>query len=192
MIIMKNSVVRTMQDAHPIMWKTLAAYLCKMKGGRCDSVPKISLPCILVTAMGSFAGLGLVAALADYYGLPLLLPSFGASAALLYAACHLPMAQPRNVLGGHVISAFIGVSVYRMFGNAWWVIPLGVTLAIIVMTITYTLHPPGGATAFLAIYTGQDFSFVVSPVGLGILCLLIIALLINNISSQRKYPNYWY
>ncbi len=189
---MKNSVERTMQDTYPFIWKTLAVYLCKMKGGHCASMPKISFSNIFVTALGSFAGLGLVAALADHYNLPLLLPSFGASAALLYAACHLPMAQPRNVLGGHVISAFIGVSVYWLFGNAWWVIPLGVTLAIIVMTLTYTLHPPGGATAFLAIYTGQGYSFIVSPVGLGIICLLIIALLVNNISSQRKYPDYWY
>ncbi|AGL01603.1 HPP family protein [Desulfoscipio gibsoniae] len=189
---MKNSLERAMQDTYPSKWKTLTAYLCKMKGGHCTSIPKISLSSILITAMGSFAGLGLVAALADHYGLPLLLPSFGASAALLYAACHLPMAQPRNVLGGHVISAFIGVLVYRLFGYAWWVIPLGVTLAIIVMTLTYTLHPPGGATAFLAIYTHQDFSFILSPVGLGIICLLVIALLVNNISSERKYPDYWY
>lgn len=145
-----------------------------------------------VTALGSFLGLGMVAALADYCGLPLLLPSFGASAALLYAACHLPMAQPRNVLGGHVISAFIGVSVYWLFGDAWWAIPLGVTLAIVVMILTYTLHPPGGATAFLAIYTGQDFNFIITPVALGISCLIIIALLVNNLSSQRKYPVYWY
>ncbi len=189
---MKSLVVRTMQDTYPSVWRTLALYLCKMKGGRCASISKISLSSIIITALGSFTGLGVVAALADHYRLPLLLPSFGASAALLYAACHLPMAQPRNVLGGHVISAFIGVLSYEMFGNAWWVIPLGVTLAIIAMTVTYTLHPPGGATAFLAIYTGQDFGFIVSPVGLGIICLLIIALLVNNISSHRRYPDYWY
>lgn len=188
---MKISVERTSRDTYPIR-KILIAYLCKMKGGNCSGMPKISSTSIFITTLGSFAGLGLVAVLADHYGMPLLLPSFGASAALLYGACHLPMAQPRNVLGGHLISAFIGVSVYWLFGNAWWTIPLGVTLAIVAMTLTYTMHPPGGATAFLAIYTGQDFSFVLLPVGLGILCLIIIALLVNNISSQRKYPDYWY
>ncbi|AGL00339.1 HPP family protein [Desulfoscipio gibsoniae] len=170
----------------------LFTYLCKMKGGKCASLPKMSLSGLLCTALGSFVGIGLVAALSDIYKLSLLLPSFGASAVLLYAACHVPMAQPRNVIGGHLISAFMGVLVYQMFGDAWWTIALGVTLAIMAMTVTYTLHPPGGATAFLAVYTGQDFGFIMSPVGVGALCLICIALLVNNLSGERKYPDYWY
>lgn len=183
------------QDCCPAQIKArekLLNYLCKMKGGKCPNLPKISRSGLLCSALGSFAGIGLVAILSDIYKLPLLLPSFGASAVLLYAACHVPMAQPRNVVGGHMISAFTGVLVYQMFGDAWWAIALGVTLAIVAMTATYTLHPPGGATAFLAVYTGQDFGFIISPVGAGALCLVIIALLVNNLSSERKYPDYWY
>ena len=167
-------------------------YLCKMKGGKCSALPKISLTSLLVTSLGSFAGIGLVTLLATYYKLPLLLPSFGATAVLLYGACHVPMAQPRNVIGGHLISAFAGVTTYQLFGNLWWSITLGVTISIIMMTITHTLHPPGGATAFVAVYTGQNYSFIFSPVGIGVTCLVLIAVIINNISSQRKYPDYWY
>lgn len=170
----------------------LLRYLCKMKGGKCTSLPKVSWSGLLCSVLGSFMGVGLLTLLSDIYKLPLLLPSFGASAALLYGACHLPMAQPRNVIGGHLISAFTGVLVYQIFGDAWWAITLAVTMAIVIMTVTYTLHPPGGATAFLAVYTGQDFGFIMSPVGVGALCLVCIALLVNNLSSERKYPNYWY
>ena len=167
-------------------------YLCKMKGGKCSALPKISLTSLLVTSIGSFAGIGLVTLLATYYNLPMLLPSFGASAVLLYGACHVPMAQPRNVIGGHLMSAFAGVTAYQLFGNSWWAITLGVTISIILMTITNTLHPPGGATAFVAVYTSQNYGFIFSPVGIGVVCLVIIAVIINNISSQRKYPDYWY
>ncbi|MCL6478642.1 MAG: HPP family protein [Peptococcaceae bacterium] len=170
----------------------LKKYFCKMKGGNCAAPPKISLPGLLFTALGSFTGIGLVAVLSAHYSLPLLLPSFGASAVLLYAACHVPMAQPRNVLGGHLISAFMGVSVYQLLGDGWWAIALGVTSAILAMVVTHTLHPPGGATAFVAVYTGQNFDFVVSPAGLGALFLIIVALLINNLSGERRYPDYWF
>ncbi|MFZ5633334.1 MAG: HPP family protein [Bacillota bacterium] len=163
-----------------------------MKGGKCSSPAKISLSGLFVTALGSFFGIGLVAILSAHYSLPLLLPSFGASAVLLYAACHVPMAQPRNVIGGHLISAFMGVLVYQLFGDDWWALAMGVTSAIVVMTVTHTLHPPGGATAFVAVYTGQNFGFILSPVGLGAVLLIAVAILVNNLSGERKYPDYWY
>ncbi|HBX23358.1 MAG TPA: HPP family protein [Desulfotomaculum sp.] len=188
----KESNEQTKQDSTPTTGESFKNYFCKMKGGRNQNLPAMSLSGLLVTALGSFAGVGLVTLLSIYYQLPLLLPSFGASAVLLYAACSVPMAQPRNVIGGHVISALVGVIVYQLMGDAWWAITLGVTLAILAMTVTYTLHPPGGATAFMAVYNGQDFSFILSPVGLGALCLVLIAVLVNNLSRERKYPYYWF
>lgn len=169
----------------------LKIYLCKMKGGKCSKPPEFSASTLFVTSLGSFAGIGILAILSSYYNLPLLLPSFGATAVLLYAACNVPMAQPRNVFGGHVISALSGVLVYQLFGYTWWAITIGVTVAILAMAVTHTLHPPGGATAFVAVYTGQDLSFVLSPVGLGAICLILVALFVNNLSPERKYPDYW-
>lgn len=168
------------------------AYLCKMRGCRCQNLTKANIGEVCISALGSFLGLGLVGLLSELYKLPLLLPSFGASAVLLYAACHVPMAQPRNVIGGHLVSAFVGVLVYQVFGNEWWVVALGVTLAITTMVLTHTLHPPGGATAFVAVYNGQGLGFIISPVGIGAICLVLIALMVNNLSKQRKYPDYWF
>ncbi|MDA8233537.1 MAG: HPP family protein [Clostridia bacterium] len=105
---------------------------------------------IFWTALGSFAGIAVVAFLTTRFRIPLLVPSFGASAVLLYAACHVPMAQPRNVIGGHFISALMGVGISYLTGLSWWSLALGVTFAIIGMMLTGTLHPPGGATAFVA------------------------------------------
>ncbi len=102
------------------------------------------------------------------------------------------MAQPRNVIGGHLVSATAGVVVYQWLGNQWWTIALAVTLAIFFMNMTHTLHPPGGATAFVAVYTGQNFDYILSPVGLGAFLLVLIAVLVNNCSSQRKYPEFWF
>ena len=168
------------------------AYICKMRGGRCTSLPRLPAGEIIISALGSFLGIGLVGILSELYDNKLLLPSFGASAVLLYGACHVPMAQPRHVIGGHLLSACAGVTVYQIFGNGWWALALGVTLAIVAMAVTNTLHPPGGATAFVAVYSGQDYGFILSPVGIGAFCLIAIALLVNNLSQGRRYPSYWY
>lgn len=142
----------------------------------------------LQTAAGSFLGISLVAWLTYYFKISLLAPSFGATAVLIYAACHVPMAQPRNVIGGHIISAALGVATFQLFGLVWWSIALGVTLAITAMVFTGTLHPPGGATAFVAVYTGQDFTFVFTPIAVGATLLVLVALVTNNLGKKRRYP----
>jgi len=171
--------------------RALKAYFGKMRCAGSCNLPRTSLDEIFFSSLGTFLGIGPIALLSLHYGVPLLIPSFGASAALLYAACHAPLAQPRNVLGGHVFSALAGVAVYRFFGNDWWAVTLAVMLAIVIMMATGTMHPPGGATAFVAVFNGQGLGFVLAPVALGSVLLILVAILVNNLHSARKYPHYW-
>nr|WP_051498679.1 HPP family protein [Moorella thermoacetica] len=76
------------------------------------------------------------------YKMPLLVLSFGASAVLIYGVPDVPLAQPRNVVGGHIISAATGISIYYFFGMTWWSAALATFLAIVLMLITGTVHPP--------------------------------------------------
>ena len=74
---------------------------------------------------------------------------------------------------------------------------VAVSFAIMLMHATKTLHPPGGATALIAVIGGKGiyklgFLYALMPAGLGALILLIIALLVNNISKERKYPEFWW
>jgi len=129
--------------------------------------------------------------------LTLIIGSFGASAVLVYGAIKSPLAQPRNLIGGHIISGFVGVACYQLFGDViWMAAALGVSLAIVAMLATKTVHPPGGATALIAVIGGKKihdlgFLYVLLPAGAGALILLIVALLVNNLSKNRKYPEYW-
>lgn len=61
------------------------------------------------------------------------------------------------------------------------------------MQITKTLHPPGGATALIAVIGTEKvkalgYMYVLSPVFTGVLILLIVALVFNNITKHRRYP----
>lgn len=129
----------------------------------------------LAVGIKSFLGMAIIAGVAYLYNLPLLFPSLGASAVLLYAVENSPMAKPRNVIGGHLVSAFIGVNINHLIGNQWWALAIGISLAIMAMMLTNTLHPPGGATAFVAIYTTQNLSFVFTPVLVGAVMLTVLS-----------------
>jgi CBS-domain-containing membrane protein len=130
--------------------------------------------------------------------LSLLIGSFGASAVLLYGAVRSPLAQPRNLMGGHVLSAFIGVSAQLLLGGTpWLAAAAAVSVAIAIMHLTRTLHPPGGATALIAVIGGDSvhqlgYLYVLVPAALGASVMLVIALLVNNIPKTRRYPEFWF
>ncbi len=176
-------------------------FLMKIKGGA-KSPPGVGIAEVLWAWLGSSAGIAICAYLSAKYFEPrdmsLLIGSFGASAVLVYAAIKSPLAQPRNLIGGHILSGLVGVLCYKFFGGTLWVAAaMSVSLAIVVMLWTKTLHPPGGATALIAVIGGEKvhalgFLYALVPAGLGAVILLIIALLVNNLSKARKYPEYWF
>lgn len=126
--------------------------------------------------------------------LSLVIGSFGASAVLIYGAVNSPLSQPRNLIGGHILSAIVGVLAFKLFsGNIWFCAAFAVATSILVMQLTLTLHPPGGATALIAVIGSEQihdlgFLYVLVPVASGSFLLLIIAVVINNIPKNRKYP----
>lgn len=148
--------------------------------------------------LGAFLGIGLISFIQTLFLSDLenifLIGSFGASSVLIYGAVESPMAQPRNLIGGHVVSAIVGVTINMILPDVVWLTaPLAVSLSIVCMQYTKTLHPPGGATALIAVIGTEKiqelgYLYVLSPVLSGTLLLLIIALIFNNISKSREYP----
>jgi len=148
--------------------------------------------------MGAFVGIGIIAYL-QYDAFPkedfvFLIGSFGASCVLVYGVIQSPLAQPRNLIGGHVISAFVGVTAAKLFPDMIWLASaFAVSSAIVLMQITKTLHPPGGATSLIAV-TGSPailklgYWYVLSPVLSGAMILLVVALIFNNMTPNRQYP----
>ncbi|WP_109694383.1 HPP family protein [Chitinophaga deserti] len=150
--------------------------------------------------LGAFLGVGLIGMINHFY-LPardnlFVLGSFGASAVLIYGHTQSPLAQPRNVLGGHVLSAITGVTLcYLIPWPEWeWLAgALAVACSIVVMQMTKTIHPPGGATALLAVagsakIRALGYLYVLTPVASGVVLLLLVAWMVNNIPGNRSYP----
>jgi len=150
------------------------------------------------TFLGAFFGIGIIGFISSKYFVLndnlFLIGSFGASSVLIYGSINSPLAQPRNLIGGHIVSAIIGVTVHKLIPNEIWLSSaLAVALSIVFMQITKTLHPPGGATALIANIGSEKikalgYIYVLSPVLTGVLILFLVALIFNNITSNRRYP----
>lgn len=156
------------------------------------------------TFVGSFSGISLIGLLnhsvLDLQDTLFLIGSFGASSVLVYGVINSPLAQPRNLIGGHILSAIVGVTVSMFVPLPLWAnAGLAVSLSIVVMQMTKTLHPPGGATALIAVIGSPEikslgYMYVITPIATGVLILLIVALIVNNLTVNRKYPlnREWY
>lgn len=177
-------------------------YLQKMRGTTRGSPPRVSNAEVLWSWVGGFLGIGAVA-LASRVLLTgvdhgLMIGSLGASAVLVFGAPRSPLAQPRNLVGGHVLSALVGVACWHAFpGSEGLAAALAVSTAIALMHLTRTLHPPGGATALIAVVGsnqihGLGLLYAAAPAGAGALILLAVGLLVNNLPPNRRYPEVWW
>jgi CBS domain-containing membrane protein len=136
--------------------------------------------------------------LVDYIdlGLPfkmLVLASMGATAFLLFVAPHSPLAQPWPVIGGHVISAFIGVACAHSISGPSLATAVAVFLSVFMMYQMHCLHPPSAATAMIAVLGGPEvhamgWQFCYEVVALNAVIMVLLALILNNLVRGRQYP----
>lgn len=148
------------------------------------------------TSVAAFVGIAAIG-LVDRLGLPGLDPVFlvgslGATAVILFGAPDSPMAAPRAVLVGHVVSALLGVACFRLFGaSPWFSGALAVALSIAVMQRTGTLHAPGGATALIANIGPErvkalGFGYAFAPVLSGAVILVAVAFLVHRARARSS------
>ena len=142
----------------------------------------------LLSALGALIFISFLAYLENSFeGTIWLIPPFGASMVLVMAVHESPLAKPTNILLGHVLSALSGVIVLYLIGDHFLALGLALGLAIFIMIITNTIHPPAGANPIIVILTGQGISFVLFPVAVGALMLVLFAYLYNKL-LKRNYP----
>ncbi len=148
-------------------------------------------------AAGAFAAILILTLSSTYFAgtgsAAFVVASMGASAVLLFAAPHSPLAQPWSFAGGHLIAATVGVACQRYIPNSFAAIAVAVAAVILLMHYLRCLHPPAGGTVLLPLLGGPGvqqlgYQFVVAPVGLNVVLLLLLALAINRFIPGRRYP----
>jgi CBS-domain-containing membrane protein len=142
----------------------------------------------IISALGAFLCISLIAFINSYDDFNIwLIPPFGATMVLVMAVHESPLAQPKNIFFGHILSALSGVLIYFFLGMSFLSIGLAVAISVWVMMITKTIHPPAGANPIIAILGGKGISFILLPVATGALIIIVFAMIYNKI-LKRNYP----
>lgn len=132
---------------------------------------------VLVSGLFAFVGVTLLAWLTKSTGHTLLIAPFGATFLLIGALPESPLGRPRNIIGGYLIAALVGLAAFHAFGTATWVSGLGVGAAVILMQYAKMVHPPAGAVPLLIVATKAEWSFLITPIAIGSALLAAFALL---------------
>ncbi|KAF7551193.1 hypothetical protein G7046_g7785 [Stylonectria norvegica] len=133
-------------------------------------------------------------------GAPMIVASFGAGAVLEFYTIDSPLSQPRNLFGGQLIAAIVGVSICKLFQLSadfvsirWVAGAISCATVTAMMALTKTVPPPGRATALIAVVDDHALQlgwYYIPVVLLNCSLMMAVALLINNI--QRAFPAYWW
>lgn len=166
-------------------------FLSMLKGDNTKLPPKHSAKAIILAWLGGFLAISAIALFSNTFSVTLVLGSFGASCVLVFGFPDVPFSQPRNVLGGHFLSSFIGLVCLTVFGATWWSVAIAVGTAISVMMLTRTTHPPAGSNPVIIYLTKPVWSFLLFPTVFGAIVLIFVALVFNNFTRESRYPKYW-
>lgn len=185
-----------MQKPFMVSW-SMENILQRFKTFFCIERSRTSRSEKIVATLGSILGISITFVISYHFigmaGAMYLVPSMGASAVLLFALPHGALSQPWALFMGNLMSAFIGVVCYMLVPNIFLAAGLAVGLSIGVMHLLNSIHPPGGATALVAVIGGPaihdlGFMYVVSPVFVNVLSMFVIAIVFNSLFDWRRYP----
>jgi CBS-domain-containing membrane protein len=147
---------------------------------------------ILAGAIGGAVAIGVMEFLSARTAFPLGSIPFATSIVLVLGAPDAPPAQPRGLVGGHLVSAIVGLLVVKLVGPQPWAAALAVGLAIVSMHVSGTFHPPAGISPLLIVVNNLTWSFLVVPVAVGALMLLAFTWAWHNALRRERWPLRWW
>jgi len=152
---------------------------------------------ILAGAAGGAVAIGIMEAFSLTTEFPLMAIPFATSIVLVLGSPQAEPAQPRALVGGHLVSTLVGVLMVKLCGPAAWAAALAVGLAMIAMHLTRTFHPPAGIDPLVVIVHDMSWQFLLVPVGIGALLLALFAFAWHNFIGRGPnkgdtWPTRWW
>ena len=146
----------------------------------------------VVAGTGAAIAIGVMEWMSAEFQYPLAVIPFATSIALVIGSPELPAAQPRALIGGHVISTLVGLAMVKSIGPQPWVAAVAVGLAVLAMMVTDTFHPPAGIDPLLVVSANLPWQFLIAPVLAGALMLAVFAVVWHRWLWRRPWPGRWF
>ncbi|KRR02532.1 HPP family protein [Bradyrhizobium jicamae] len=146
---------------------------------------------------GAVAGLGSAIAIGamEWFSLalhyPLAVIPFATSIVLVIGSPEVAPAQPRALIGGHLVSALVGLAVLKLTGPQAWAAAMAVGLSILAMYVTGTFHPPAGINPLLVVSGNLPWTFLLAPVLAGALLLTAFSCVWHRWVRRQPWPQRW-
>jgi CBS-domain-containing membrane protein len=152
---------------------------------------------VVAGALGAAAAVAIMEMASFSAEFPLMMIPFATSIVLVMGSPDAEPAQPRALVGGHLVSTLVGLIVLQLTGPGPWVAALAVGLAMIAMHLTRTFHPPAGIDPLVVVVNGIPWTFLLAPVGVGALMLAAFAFAWHNLArrstaSGASWPARWW
>jgi CBS-domain-containing membrane protein len=146
---------------------------------------RVRLLTIVAGAIGGAVAIGVMEMLSAAVAFPMAAVPFATSIVLVMGSPDAAPAQPRALIGGHLVSTLVGLAVVTLCGPAPWAAAVAVGLAMIAMHLTGTFHPPAGINPLIVVVNHMPWSFLAAPVAAGALLLAAFAWTWHNIVVRR-------
>src|SRR5258708_5208954 len=149
---------------------------------------------VLAGAVAGFGGAIAIGALewfsvAGHYRRPVF--PFAPSTVLVVGSPDVEPAQPRALIGGHLVAALVGFAVLKLTGPQAWAAAVAVGLSIGAMYVTGTFHPPAGINPLLVVSGNLPSTFLLAPVLAGAVLLTAFCYLWHRGVRRQPWPRRW-
>jgi CBS-domain-containing membrane protein len=158
---------------------------------------RVQILAVLAGAGGGAIAIASMEAFSAGSEFPLAAIPFATSIVMVFGSPNAEPAQPRALIGGHIVSTLVGLFMVKLCGPAPWVAALAVGLAMVAMHLTGTFHPPAGINPLVVVVNDMSWSFLFAPVGIGALLLALFAFAWHNLIARRAnggktWPMRWW
>ncbi len=147
---------------------------------------------ILAGAAGGTVAIGAMEFFAMRNAMPVMAVPFATSIVLVLGSPEVEAAQPRALIGGHLIATLIGLMVVKLAGPEPWAAAVAVGLSMIAMHATRTFHPPAGIDPLLIVINNAPWSFLLVPVAAGAVLLAVFAYAWHLAVRRFDWPTRWW
>ena len=147
---------------------------------------------MLAGAAGGAVAIGIMEAFSIRAAIPLMAIPFATSIVLVMGSPEVEAAQPRALIGGHIVATIVGLIMVKIAGPELWAAALAVGLARAAMHVTRTFHPPAGIDPLLVVVNSISWSFLLVPVAVGAVQLALFAFVWHLLVRRYSWPTRWW
>ena len=147
---------------------------------------------MIAGAVGGAIAIALMELLSERAAFPLMFVPFATSIVLVMGSPEIEAAQPRALVGGHLVATLVGLLVVKITGPGAWAAALAVGLSMVAMHLTRSFHPPAGIDPLVIVVNNMPWSFLLAPVAIGTCLLAVLAFVWHNLFRRGSWPARWW